>query len=71
MKPRTVSMLGFVNWASTRVNLEVCEHQGADQPVHQQSDQHLCYSFIGKHRVQDLLLLNTLISNYLFHHSMF
>ena len=28
----------------------VCEHQGADQPVHRQSDQHFCYSLIGKYR---------------------
>ena len=50
MKPRAVSMLGIVNWVSTRENLGVREHQGADQPVHQQSDQHFCYSLIGKYR---------------------
>ena len=50
MKPRAVSMLGIVNWVSTRENLGVCEHQGADQPVHRQSDQHFCYSLIGKYR---------------------
>ena len=31
-------MLGIVNWASTRENLGVCEHQGPDQLVHLQSD---------------------------------
>ena len=50
MKPRAVSMLGIVNWVSTRENLGVCEHQGADQPVHRQSDQHFCYSLNGKYR---------------------
>ena len=53
-------MFGIENWASTRENLGGgggggeggCEHQGADQPVHQQSDQHLkCYSLIGKYRI--------------------
>ena len=34
----------------TRENLGVCEHQGEDQPVHRQSDQHFCYSLIGKYR---------------------
>ena len=43
-------MLGIVNWVLTREKLGVCEHQGADQPVHQQSDQHFCYSLIGKYR---------------------
>ena len=52
MKPRKVSMFGIVNWASTRENLGGgCEHQGADQPVHWQSDQHLRYSLIGKYRI--------------------
>ena len=52
MKPRAVSMFGIVNWqwVSTRENLGVCEHQGAVQPVHRQSDQHFCYSLIGKYR---------------------
>ena len=33
-------MLGIVNWALTRENMGICEHQGAYQPVHPQSDQH-------------------------------
>ena len=47
MKPRTVN----VNLASTRENLGVCEHQGADQPVHRQSDQPLRSSLIGNYRI--------------------
>ena len=50
MKPWAVSILGIVNWVSTRENLGICEHQGADQPVHPQTDQHFNYSLIGKYR---------------------
>ena len=51
MNLRAVSMLGIENWASTQESLGIREHQGADRPVHRQSDQHLCYSLIGKYRI--------------------
>ena len=48
-------MFGIVNWASTRANLGGgCEHQGADQPVHWQSDQHLRYPLILENIVSRL-----------------
>ena len=55
MKPRAVLMLGIqVNWASARENLGgggLRTSEGADQPVHWQSDHHLCYSLTGKYRI--------------------
>ena len=61
MKPRAVWMLGIVNWASTRENLGVCEHQCADQPVHRQSDQHLYYSLIGNTHFFPITVVSSMI----------
>ena len=49
-RPQGSLDVGNCKLGSTRENLGVCEHQGADQPLHRQSDQHFHYSLIGKYR---------------------